>query len=225
MEIVYFRLAFIPEIKIKLSVFTNVNIYLIKHQHKMKYLSSLSDCHLILNSSIPSSFFEDFNSKNFCPKKQSYLDNHFHETIGRHSSILSFEITTILILFETVCNLHDVGFFTNIQMGKKLRDIVHSNALRKQMVNSGPRLTLLLKIKFYRNSAMPFNLCVAYHCFHASVAELNSCDRDLMAHKPKKIPVLPLIEKVAGSWLRKNKSKFLAIKLKFLPYLLLQIKY
>ena len=30
-EIVYFRLVFLPEIKIKLSVFTNVNIFLIKH--------------------------------------------------------------------------------------------------------------------------------------------------------------------------------------------------
>lgn len=31
MEIVHFRLVFIPEIKMKLSVFTNVNIFLIKH--------------------------------------------------------------------------------------------------------------------------------------------------------------------------------------------------
>ena len=36
-EIVYLRLVFLPEIKIKLRVFTNVNIFLIKHYHKMKW--------------------------------------------------------------------------------------------------------------------------------------------------------------------------------------------
>ena len=47
----------------------------------------------------------------------------------------------------------------------------------------GPSLIcyLFLYIKFYRSIALPLVLYIDYGCFHATTAELSSCERNLMA--------------------------------------------
>ena len=50
----------------------------------------------------------------------------------------------------------------------------------------GPELVqhVLLKKekKSYWNTATSICVCIIYDCFHASVAEVKSCDRDRMVH-------------------------------------------
>lgn len=49
---------------------------------------------------------------------------------------------------------------------------------------------------------MPFNLYIVDGCFQATTAELNSCDGDWLACKPKNIYYLALYEKFANPWFK-----------------------
>ena len=51
---------------------------------------------------------------------------------------------------------------------------------------------LFLPKKSYRNTARSICLYVIYGCFYATLAELNSCDRDHMAGKAQSINYLAL---------------------------------
>ena len=42
---------------------------------------------------------------------------------------------------------------------------------------------------------MLISLCIVYGCFHATVVELNSCNRECMAHKAWNIYYLPIYRK------------------------------
>lgn len=100
-------------------------------------------------------------------------------------------------------------FFANTKMEKKIKKWITFNKPYKsgwRTLAHGPPPVFENKVLLALSHVLSF-IC----CFHASVAELSSYDRDRLAHKLKYICYLALPRKSASSWLRKTKSGFLTV--------------